>query len=339
MSRRNGARLPTERAIVVGFPYFAQQQNRRRVKNPDAGWASAAQRLLARRTGLGVSDLHYRAYLRAVVAGNSAQATHLVKGYAGAKAARADLIDEYGKGGARRNGGATQTYDQARKGIIEAFRARGWAVSTLTLKVPYVTSPNGLVRFWFKTQAIYYTDLSSDIQKHPSGRHEIGNGHTVSYDLDIRKYKPDSVAAWLIKSFPNASVVKNGGFKLGRSRGVKHPTRLLLTGTLRDLKRMRRKNPRLRYLKAEDYAHARTLSDSQITALMQRYADAYEKTQDAHYEHAETTLLDILSSREFAKRAASLGMTPEELRQKEYDEEQARKRKRRARDYRRRMGY
>jgi hypothetical protein len=75
-------------------------------RNPiGADWKEVAERLLARRTGKTMDDFHYRAYLRAVIADNSSQASHLVNTpFIGALEARDDLIDEYGKGPVRRNG-------------------------------------------------------------------------------------------------------------------------------------------------------------------------------------------------------------------------------------------
>jgi len=60
-------------------------------------WENAAKKLLAQSKGTGQRDLHYRAYLRAVISGNKAQTEHLAKKFDGAKDARKDLIDETGK--------------------------------------------------------------------------------------------------------------------------------------------------------------------------------------------------------------------------------------------------
>jgi len=62
----------------------------------DLNWKGVAQNLLDRNKGTAQSDLHYRAYLRAVVDGQPAG--HLTDQFAGARAARNDLIDEVGKG-------------------------------------------------------------------------------------------------------------------------------------------------------------------------------------------------------------------------------------------------
>lgn len=62
----------------------------------ELNWKGVAQKLLDRSKGTAQSDLHYRAYLRAVVAGQPAG--HLTDQFAGARQARTDLIDEVGKG-------------------------------------------------------------------------------------------------------------------------------------------------------------------------------------------------------------------------------------------------
>lgn len=54
-------------------------------------WKGAAEKLLKKRTGKTQDDLHYRAYLKAVISGRPSE--HLVKQFDGAKEARADLID------------------------------------------------------------------------------------------------------------------------------------------------------------------------------------------------------------------------------------------------------
>ena len=89
--------------------HLAAKHNPRRAKRNGGqkigqDWKDAASRLLARRTGKTMDDFHYRAYLRAVIADNSSQASHLVNTpFIGALDARSDLIDEYGKGPAKKN--------------------------------------------------------------------------------------------------------------------------------------------------------------------------------------------------------------------------------------------
>jgi hypothetical protein len=57
-------------------------------------WKAVAQRLLDRSKGKGQDDLHYRAYLRAVIQG---QPTQQLMKFPGARKAREDLVDEGGR--------------------------------------------------------------------------------------------------------------------------------------------------------------------------------------------------------------------------------------------------
>lgn len=58
-------------------------------------WKDTAKKLLDARKGTGQDDLHYRAYLRAIISGQNP--SHLSKQFEGAKEAMRDLIDERGK--------------------------------------------------------------------------------------------------------------------------------------------------------------------------------------------------------------------------------------------------
>jgi len=59
-------------------------------------WKGVAKRLLDRNKGMTQEDLHYRAYMRAVIQGQPSD--HLVKKFKGAEKAREELIDFAGKG-------------------------------------------------------------------------------------------------------------------------------------------------------------------------------------------------------------------------------------------------
>lgn len=106
-------------------------------------WVETAQDLFdasERRAKRGVAfddsqdGLHYRAYLRAIVQRNEAQATHLARKYLGARKAREDLVSESGKGSSSRpyavgedksyDGAAMSAVDQ-RLGIVEAKGGTG----------------------------------------------------------------------------------------------------------------------------------------------------------------------------------------------------------------------
>jgi hypothetical protein len=72
-------------------------------KTVDPAWKAAAERLLEKRKGKTMDDFSYRAFLRAVIQG-AMPVTHKDGiPYIGALEARQDLIDEYGKGPARKN--------------------------------------------------------------------------------------------------------------------------------------------------------------------------------------------------------------------------------------------
>lgn len=86
------------------------------------------------------------------------------------------------------------TYDAARQGIFAVLRSRGWALN-VGLKTPHATSPNGLLRLWFKPQAVHHTKIER------GGRHDAGNAHAISYDLDIRKVDPGKLVTWIEDAF------------------------------------------------------------------------------------------------------------------------------------------
>jgi len=74
-----------------------QRMRRRADLGTSPDWKGAAKKLLARAKGTSQRDLHYRAYLRAILSNNESQATHLTKKFDGARDARDDLIDMAGK--------------------------------------------------------------------------------------------------------------------------------------------------------------------------------------------------------------------------------------------------
>lgn len=82
------------------------------------------------------------------------------------------------------------TFQQAREGIYEVLRKRGWNMDT-HLKVPHATSPNGLFRLWFKPQALHYTVVGHGF------RHTAGDARTLAMDLDIRKIDPEVLVRWI----------------------------------------------------------------------------------------------------------------------------------------------
>ena len=62
------------------------------------------------------------------------------------------------------------------------------------LKIPQATSPDGKLRLWFKSQAVWFTYDSSF-----KPRHEFKDARTVSYSLDIRKMTPEEFVVYLKK--------------------------------------------------------------------------------------------------------------------------------------------
>ncbi len=73
----------------------------------------------------------------------------------------------------------SRTFDQARREILTALRAAGWAVKS-DLKIPHATSPDGGLRLWFKAQAVHATE---------GNHHDFGNARTFGgYEFDIREY-------------------------------------------------------------------------------------------------------------------------------------------------------
>ena len=60
------------------------------------------------------------------------------------------------------------TYSAARKALLAALAAEGWAVSA-SLKVPHATSPDGAVRLWFHAPALWMSHGAS-VRVHGSAR-------------------------------------------------------------------------------------------------------------------------------------------------------------------------
>jgi len=78
------------------------------------------------------------------------------------------------------------TYLEARAELFKYLEDKGWKVNS-TLKIPHATSPDGDVRMWFKTQAVWvsYGDAH--------GRHDFKNARSIHGD--IRRMKPEEVIA------------------------------------------------------------------------------------------------------------------------------------------------
>ena len=87
-----------------------------------------------------------------------------------------------------------KTYVQAQRDILQNLSSNGWQVSP-ALKIPHATSPNGMLRLWFKPQAVWFTK---------GNKHNFKDARTVSYSLDTRTQDPDafreSMQRWSEKS-------------------------------------------------------------------------------------------------------------------------------------------
>jgi hypothetical protein len=70
------------------------------------------------------------------------------------------------------------TFKVAKAAILDYLRKEGWKMSG-PLKIPHATSPDGKLRFWFKSQAVHYS----------WEKHKAGNARSL--DLDIRRMSPE----------------------------------------------------------------------------------------------------------------------------------------------------
>jgi hypothetical protein len=104
------------------------------------------------------------------------------------KARYAELRSQYEAAlAAKRKGTSTpeagprkdRTYKQAIQETLQHLGGLGWSLSSLTLKTPHATR-NGL-RLWFHPQSVYFFQSSTG---------SYGPGHTLAYDLDLRKLTP-----------------------------------------------------------------------------------------------------------------------------------------------------
>lgn len=89
-------------------------------------------------------------------------------------------------------GEGKKNFAAAKNDILSKLSENGWTLSPLNLKIVYATSPDGTLRLWFKTQAVYFTKLGLDNKSH-----KFKDGRTISYELDIRKVDPDKFVKWI----------------------------------------------------------------------------------------------------------------------------------------------
>jgi hypothetical protein len=93
-----------------------------------------------------------------------------------------------------------KTYPQAQRDILDNLAANGWETSPTYLKIPHATSPNGVLRLWFKPQAVWFTKMNRGERSQHGGTHNFKDARTMSYDLDIRKTDPDAFRDWATRS-------------------------------------------------------------------------------------------------------------------------------------------
>ncbi len=80
------------------------------------------------------------------------------------------------------------TFAEARTAILDYLQARGWSLSSRSLKTPHATSPSGGVRLWFKAQAVYYS---------LGDRHDFGDARSLH--VDIRTGTADHFHRWFMR--------------------------------------------------------------------------------------------------------------------------------------------
>lgn len=77
---------------------------------------------------------------------------------------------------------AKETFDAAKRRILEGLQALGWSVSG-PLKIPHATSPDGEVRLWFKPQAVWLSQAHGGPHAHRGGKHELGNARSIFVEV------------------------------------------------------------------------------------------------------------------------------------------------------------
>jgi hypothetical protein len=71
------------------------------------------------------------------------------------------------------------TFQAAKQAVMDYLKSKGWKMSG-PLKVPYATSPDGMVRLWFKSQAVWFSYGNA---------HNLGGARSVH--SDIRAMTPE----------------------------------------------------------------------------------------------------------------------------------------------------
>ena len=89
-----------------------------------------------------------------------------------------------------------ESLEQVRAELTDYLDRNGWTVKR-GLKIPHATRDDGLLRLWFKPQAVWYSEVGS-----PQLNHEFKYARTIAYDLDVRKIAPEKLVQYLNKRFP-----------------------------------------------------------------------------------------------------------------------------------------
>lgn len=72
------------------------------------------------------------------------------------------------------------TFQEARSTVFEFLKKRGWKLAE-NLTVPHATSPDGKVRLWFKSQAVYAVNKKR--VEDGANPLQIKDSHSMSSDL------------------------------------------------------------------------------------------------------------------------------------------------------------
>jgi len=132
----------------------------------------------------------------------------------------------HGRRTSLRRNGKTPTFQAAKNAVMANPEGQGWRVSG-ALKVPHATSPDGVVRLWFKPQAVW---ASVDQQ----GRsHTLGEARSVH--SDIRAETPAGFAAGAVQSALRLdATLRQGGFRPNLASAGKSRRQLSSRGNSND---------------------------------------------------------------------------------------------------------
>ena len=75
------------------------------------------------------------------------------------------------------------TFAEKKDELLGYLKTQGWEVREMgpsykPMKVPHATSPDGTIRLWFKTHAIYHASHA-----YRGGSFDLGSAHSMSSDM------------------------------------------------------------------------------------------------------------------------------------------------------------